>query len=367
MKYPISEQLIKFNRSGQALSPQGVVIHSTATPNATAQNEHDYFNSGHRQASSHYFVDPTSIIRCIPENERAWHSGPTANGKFLAVEMCEIQPFTEMWKRVVWLVADMCVRYKWETGPNVWSHRGIAEMNHETDHTDPHDFLKKNGKNWTQLLEAIDAEILRLRALPPKITPAPPVAPPSPSGTSILGTDTVTVEQCNQYIRKRNPNAPDIVPLYKNVGGILGIRWGYAVAQAIKETNFFRFTGDVKPEQNNYAGIGATGGVTGATFPTPELGVIAHLQHLYAYACDKPLTMTVVDPRFSLVSRGSCSTWESLNGRWAVPGVGYGESIVEIYKKMLAEVVAVDKRSQVIALLAQAQALQKQAIELLKG
>lgn len=175
--YPISEQLIKFNRSGKALSPQGVVIHSTATPNATAQNEHDYFNSGNRQASSHYFVDPTSIIRCIPESEVAWHSGPTANSKFLAVEMCEIQPFAEMWKRTVWLVADMCVRYKWQTGPAVWSHRGISNMNHETDHTDPHAFLAKNGKNWTQLLESIDAEILRLKALSSRATPAPPVAP----------------------------------------------------------------------------------------------------------------------------------------------------------------------------------------------
>jgi hypothetical protein len=194
---------------------------------------------------------------------------------------------------------------------------------------------------------------------------APPVAPPGPSGTPIMGQETITVEQCTQYIKKVNPNAPDIVPFYKNVGGILGIRWGYAIAQAIKETGFFRYTGDVKAEQNNFAGIGATGGVTGASFSTPELGVIAHLQHLFAYACDKPLIMSVVDPRFSLVKRGSCPTWESLNGRWAVPGVGYGEDVVRIYKKMAEEVVLVDKKAQVIALLSQAQTLQKQAIELL--
>jgi N-acetylmuramoyl-L-alanine amidase len=164
MTYPVYEQLIKFNRSGQALAPQGIVIHSTATPGATAMNEHDYFNTGNRQASSHYFVDGTSIIRCIPENEVAWHSGPTANHKFLAVEMCEIEPFIEVWNRTVWLVADACVRCGWKTAPNVWSHKGISNMNHETDHTDPYDFLEKNGKTWNQLLEAIDLEIIKIKA-----------------------------------------------------------------------------------------------------------------------------------------------------------------------------------------------------------
>ena len=161
--YPISEQLIKFNRSHQTLSPQGFVIHSTATPGATAQNEHDYFNSGDRQASSHYFVDATSIIRCIPESERAWHAGATANSKFLSVEMCEVSPFAEVWNRTVWLVADACVRYGWATGPNVYSHRGISAMYGETNHTDPIQFLANNGKTWEQLLSAIDAEIENIK------------------------------------------------------------------------------------------------------------------------------------------------------------------------------------------------------------
>lgn len=158
--YPISEQLLSFNRSGQSLSPQGFVIHSTDTPGATAQNEHDYFNSGDRQASAHYFVDGSNIIRCIPENEVAWHGGPTANHKFLSVEMCEVDPFDLVWARTVWLVADACIRYGWSTGPNVYSHRGISAMYGETNHTDPIQFLANHGKTWDQLLAAIDAEIV---------------------------------------------------------------------------------------------------------------------------------------------------------------------------------------------------------------
>ena len=163
MSYPISEQLISYNRSYQALSPQGFVIHSTATPNATAQNEHDYFNGGDRQASSHYFVDGSNIIRCIPESEQAWHAGQTANGKYLSVEICEVEPFAEVWNRTVWLVADACVRYGWSTGPSVWSHRGISDLYKETDHTDPIAYLRRNEKIWNQLLAAIDAEIINLK------------------------------------------------------------------------------------------------------------------------------------------------------------------------------------------------------------
>lgn len=161
--YVISEQLINFNRSRQSLSPQGFVIHSTDTPNATATNEHDYFNSGDRQASAHYFVDANNIIRCIPENEVAWHGGPTANHKFLSVEMCEVDPFDQVWARTVWLVADACIRYGWSTGPNVYSHRGISAMYGETNHTDPIQFLADHGKTWDQLLAAIDAEIANIK------------------------------------------------------------------------------------------------------------------------------------------------------------------------------------------------------------
>jgi N-acetylmuramoyl-L-alanine amidase len=70
--------------------------------------------------------------------------------------------------------------------------------------------------------------------------------------------------------------------------------------------------------QNNFAGIGATGGdVRGASFSTPEEGVLAHLQHLYAYATTNPLPTqySLVDPRFHLVQRGSAPTWTALNGK----------------------------------------------------
>lgn len=94
----------------------------------------------------------------------------------------------------------------------------------------------------------------------------------------------------------------------------------------------------MQPEQNNFCGLGATGpNNPGARFETPREGVLAHLQHLYAYASTKPLPngYLLVDPRFDLVDRGSATTWVGLNGKWAVPGTTYGQSILGLYRRMI--------------------------------
>lgn len=195
MPYPISEQLLKYNRSGRALKPVGFVIHSTATPNATAQNEHDYFNSGDRQASSHYFVDDKVIIRTIPESEQAWHAAQTANSKYLSAEMSEFADqtrFQEVWNKTVWLVADACVRYGWTTGPNVFSHRGISAMYGETNHTDPIQYLANHGKTWDQLLSDIDAMIVALKT-PPTPVIVPPVVPKISYRVILDGKQTIAL------------------------------------------------------------------------------------------------------------------------------------------------------------------------------
>ncbi|WP_273832324.1 N-acetylmuramoyl-L-alanine amidase [Guptibacillus sedimenti] len=154
----------------------------------------------------------------------------------------------------------------------------------------------------------------------------------------IQGDAVLTAKQMDAYARTINPAAPDLAELYLSHSKKYNIRGDIAYAQALHETNFFRFTGDVKPEQNNFAGIGATGGgVRGATFPNESTGVLAHIQHLFAYASTSPLPAfdQKVDPRFDLVTRGSATTWQALNGKWAVPGTTYGQLILALYKKMV--------------------------------
>jgi N-acetylmuramoyl-L-alanine amidase len=142
-----------------------------------------------------------------------------------------------------------------------------------------------------------------------------------------------------RFVQKVNPSAPSLAALYEQIGQVYGIRGDVAYAQAIHETGYFRFQGSVKASQNNFAGIGATGKNESAVFRTPQEGVLAHIQHLFAYSSTKPLPpqYPLVDPRFQLVQRGSAITWAQLNGKWAVPGTTYSTMIFEIYKKMLVD------------------------------
>lgn len=166
-----------------------------------------------------------------------------------------------------------------------------------------------------------------------------PTNPPISEGTPILGESRATSQQLLAFTRSINQDFPaELPPLYLEIGKRYGIRGDIAFAQMLKETGYFRFGGDVRREQNNFAGIGAIGdGSSGASFSTMEDGVIAHIQHLYAYCTTNPLPTgeAIVDPRFHLVRREIATTWEALNGKWAVPGTTYGQDILTIYEKIM--------------------------------
>jgi len=161
-------------------------------------------------------------------------------------------------------------------------------------------------------------------------------------GYAILGQTYLSPHHMNQYVKEINADAIKLGQYYLTLGAYYGIRGDVAFAQAMHETDYLRFTGVVQPEQNNFAGIGATGPDNpGASFDTPRDGVLAHLQHLYAYATDEPLPKEypLIDPRFDLVDRGSAPTWVDLNGKWAVPGDNYGQSILGLYEKMVKSTI----------------------------
>ena len=109
-------------------------------------------------------------------------------------------------------------------------------------------------------------------------------------------------------------------------------------AQVMKETGYLKFGNLVKADQCNFGGIGATGhGHPGYTFANVREGLRAQVQHLKAYASTEPLNNPRVDPRFRFVSRGCAPKTTDLNGRWAVPGTGYGESLNAIVKAVIGD------------------------------
>lgn len=168
----------------------------------------------------------------------------------------------------------------------------------------------------------------------------------STADPSIFGTPMASQEQCVEYLLRNNPNPKlsvspeEIVAYYYEEAGREGIRPDVAFAQALKETGFFRYGGDVVPEQNNFCGLGTTGGgVRGGYFPTAQLGVRAHIQHLLAYTSTRRPTMPLVDPRYDIVRNAygsrTLNNWSDLNGRWAVPGYSYGQDIMRMFRAIL--------------------------------
>lgn len=141
--------------------------------------------------------------------------------------------------------------------------------------------------------------------------------------TPVMGASIATADQLNALLLSGNPKATGylhLAEIFLEEGEKEGVRGDGAFCQSLIETGYFRFGGDVKPCQNNYAGIGATGGVPGNSFPDERTGVRAQIQHLKAYASADPLVQKCVDPRYKYVRKGCAPTFEQLAGKWAVPG-----------------------------------------------
>ncbi len=84
-----------------------------------------------------------------------------------------------------------------------------------------------------------------------------------------------------------------------------GVRPELVYCQIMNETGNLRFGGDVKIEQFNFCGLGATGGgVPGNSFKDVRTGIRAQVQHLKCYASREPLNQPKVDPRW----------WDALRG-----------------------------------------------------
>ncbi|MBK5225614.1 MAG: glucosaminidase domain-containing protein [Thermoleophilia bacterium] len=144
----------------------------------------------------------------------------------------------------------------------------------------------------------------------------------------------VTPAQLDAELSYVNPGHihPDIAQLYVTWGSRFGIKADLAFSQMLHETNYLRYTGDVRSWQNNFAGIGATGGGNpGNSFPSAEAGVIAHYAHLAWYVYPNHVNEycnSAWDPRhFGTTHRNTVRTLRDLGGQWAVPGVGYGDAL----------------------------------------
>lgn len=146
----------------------------------------------------------------------------------------------------------------------------------------------------------------------------------------IMSRGRAQVEPLLAFFLETNPagdrdEVVRIAQMYLEEAAIEGVNHDVAFCQMCVETNYLRFTGAVSRRQNNFCGLGATGGsAPGDSFGTMQTGVRAHIQHLKAYASHDRLRRRCVDPRFDLVRRGSAPCVQDLTKKWATdPEYGY--------------------------------------------
>lgn len=177
--------------------------------------------------------------------------------------------------------------------------------------------------------------------------------PPIKSGPDNAMPHCATPGRLMAYLQQRNPGLDrryaTIAHEYMLAGEGARIRWDVAFFQMIVETaslSYRRSNGQpatVRPQQNNFAGIGATGGnVAGESFRDITEGVRAHVQHLQMYAGD--VVVSPVAERTRKVQawrildswRGSLRhavTFDDLALKWAPTDRTYGPSIDNVGRR----------------------------------
>ena len=152
------------------------------------------------------------------------------------------------------------------------------------------------------------------------------------------------------YVKSRNDKVDQqfdgIATEYMRHGEALGVRWDLAFFQMLVETGNLTFKGDVRPRQNNFAGLGATGGgEPGETFKDVSTGARAHLEHVLMYAGEQ-LVDPVAERTRKVQEWGVLTSWQKsikgpmtfthLTRKWSPKDRGYSKDIASVAERFMA-------------------------------
>ena len=223
-------------------------------------------------------------------------------------------------------------KFVWEKGG--WAKWGVAQQPSASSSCE---WAPTEPGEYTVYLDVIDGSAER--HLTRKVTV---------EGTPIMGSLQTSVDAMvnlyestghtypsDEFVSKGAPTIRDFCSLIVEAAVSEGVRPEVVFAQAMLETGWLQFGGSVKPNQCNFAGLGAVNQQSGgARFDDVYQGLLAQVQHLKGYATGAALNNTCVDPRYEVLQSkgflGVAPYLEDLNGRWAVPGDTYGQNIARI-------------------------------------
>lgn len=159
-----TQNKITYRNNGK---PEGIVIHETADPGATALNEAIYFNREwpNMYAYVHAFIDATTVIQMMTPDYGAWGAGPMANDRFIQIELCEEDNKADFIKSVnndAIYTARLLHRYNLKPinathdgKGTIWSHAAVSKFLGGTDHGDPDGYFEKWGYSMDQFFDLI--------------------------------------------------------------------------------------------------------------------------------------------------------------------------------------------------------------------
>lgn len=84
-------------QAGRSITPQGIMLHSTATPGVMAEAMRERWDRSGVEEAVHAVIDGSHTIQLLPWTHRAWHAGTpkgggvSANNTHISVEICEPQ------------------------------------------------------------------------------------------------------------------------------------------------------------------------------------------------------------------------------------------------------------------------------------
>lgn len=148
--------------------PEGIVIHETDDPGATAHDEAIYFNRewSNIEAYVHAFVDNDQIIQMRSPDMGTWGAGPNANNRFIQIELCEEntrEAFIKSINNDAIYVAKLLHRYDLKPDNacddgegTIWSHHAVSTYLGGTDHVDPDGYFEKWGYSMDQFCSLIE-------------------------------------------------------------------------------------------------------------------------------------------------------------------------------------------------------------------
>ena len=160
MAIEIKDMLITPNKWSRPQTKIGtiknIVVHWIGNAGSTAENNAKYFDSlkdgRGTYASSHYIIGNDGVvIRCVPENEVAYHAS-SANNYSIGIEVCHPDntgEYTDLaYNALIELLVDLCERYKLEPTQAIIRHYDVTGK-------DCPRYYVKNVKAWKKIKQEV--------------------------------------------------------------------------------------------------------------------------------------------------------------------------------------------------------------------